>query len=121
LADRTTERRFQVAAFAYLTLAAIHVFAYDAPVTQFFSDSSEPARGIVAVIAAAAAAAIAAAYARPGRSTGGVFAELDKAQEEVRIALGSTSGVLAMYAASLGVLDLAIQFGGDRPAAFQWG
>jgi len=121
LADRTAERRFQVGAFAYLTLAATHVFAYDAPVTQFFSVSSEPARGILAVIAAAAAAAIAAAYARPGGSTGGVFAKLDKTQEEVRIGLGSAAGVLAMYAASLGVLELAIQFGGDRLGAFQWG
>jgi uncharacterized membrane protein len=131
LADRTRERRFQVVSFAYFALAVGHAFALDAPPSHLFAASSRPAAGIAAVLAAAGAAAIVAVYARTWREereTEGIWAWIEdwlaglaRAQAEIRIAAASAAAVLAMYAASLGVLALFVALGTHRSSSFDWG
>jgi uncharacterized membrane protein len=102
LAVRTQEPRFQVGAIAYLALAIGHAFAVDAPLTHLFVARAHPAAGAVSVVAAALAAATAAFYAR--------------SRPELREALLWVAALLATYAASLGILELAELAGG-----FDWG
>ena len=131
LAERTQERRFQVAAFTYLALATVHTLVLDAPLRQLFVASAHPAAGTVAVVAAAGAAAVVALCARPWpseRKTACGFAlvedalaSLADAQNEIRTAVAGVAGLLAMYAASLGVLELFVASGASETGSFEWG
>jgi hypothetical protein len=129
LADRTREHRFQLAAFAYFGLGLVHAIGFDAPPVQWARASSSPAHGVLGALAAGlAAAAIAHFSGEPYRSEArGVFARLDEllaslagARGKVRVAFVSTGGLLAMYAASLGVLHAFVRLM-HGAQSFQWG
>jgi uncharacterized membrane protein len=119
LAQRTREPRFQLWSFAYFGLALIHILAVDSPPNRLFAAGPHPARGALTIVALAAAALVVARTARLRRRRGkGPFEELLQAaqgsQRRIReIALWS-AGVLAAYAAGLGLLQLL------EPAGFDW-
>ena len=87
LGKQVGERRYQLGAIAFLGLAVGHVFAFDAPGGDLFTDVAHPAHGVPSVGAAAAAAAVLAYFER-----------------RVRAAALLLSGLLAVYAASLGLV-----------------
>lgn len=130
LSVRTREGRFHLAAIAYLVLATVHALAIEAPLGHLFV-SNHPADGALSVAAAAVAAGIVAFYTRPHEDdapASGLFRHLDpvfvalrEKQAEVRETLLWTTGVLATWAASLGLLEL-VAFAGDHSfRAFDWG
>jgi uncharacterized membrane protein len=131
LARRANELKYQVVAFAYLTAAFVHAIFWEAPFDQLYTVTDNPADGIVAVIALALGAVIFALYARPWDSDerfGGVFALVAPLLEAFRSVqpfwrslTGWTAALAALYAASLGTLELARQIAPDDPAAFDWG
>jgi hypothetical protein len=131
LARRANELKYQVAALAYLIAAFVHAIFWEAPLDQLYTVTGNPANGIVAVISVALAAAIFALYARSWESDerfGGVFAlvapllvAFRNAQPLWRSLTGWTAALAALYAASLGILELAERIAPDDPAAFDWG
>jgi uncharacterized membrane protein len=131
LARRANELKYQVVAFAYLTAALVHAIFWEAPLEQLYMVTDNPADGIVAVIALALGAVIFALYTRPWASDerfGGIFALVAPLLEAFRGAqplwrslTGWTAALAALYAASLGILQLARQIAPDDPAAFDWG
>jgi uncharacterized membrane protein len=131
LARRANELRYQVVALAYLTAAFVHAIFWEAPLEQLYTVTDNPANGIVAVISLAIGAVIFASYARPWDSDerfGGVFALVAPLLEAFRSAqslwrslTGWTAALAALYAASLGILELAERIAPDDPAAFDWG
>ena len=118
-------------ALAYLTGAFVHAIFWEAPLDQLYTVTDSPADGVVAVIALALGAAIFAFYAKPWDSDerfGGIFAlvapllvAFRSAQPLWRSLAGWTSALAALYAASLGILELAERIAPDDPAAFDWG
>jgi uncharacterized membrane protein len=126
LAVRAREPRFQLGALAYLTLAAGHAVAFDAPLRRLFVSSGHPAAGVVSVVAAAVAALICACMC--GRATDGgpatgvfapfepLFAWITANQRLLREALLWAAGVLLTFAVSLGLLEV-FALGGT----FEWG
>ncbi len=117
LARRARESRFQLWAFAYFGLAALHVLGVDAPPRHLFVDVPHPAQGALTVVALAAAALAIARNARVRRRRGRSRLEellraLQGRQRRVREAALWSAGVLAAYAAALGLVQL---FG------FDWG
>ena len=131
LARRANELKYQVVALAYLTGAFVHAIFWEAPLDQLYTVTDSPADGVVAVIALALGAAIFAFYAKPWDSDerfGGIFAlvapllvAFRSAQPLWRSLAGWTSALAALYAASLGILELAERIAPDDPAAFDWG
>jgi uncharacterized membrane protein len=95
LARVATEERFRFGSFAYLALAATVALVAEAPPSDLVVARVHPATGVPAVVLVAAAAAVFAALATD--------AELD-----VLARLGAlwSAGVLAVYGASLGIIDL---------------
>ena len=131
LARRANELKYQVVALAYLTGAFVHAIFWEAPLDQLYTVTDSPADGVVAVIALGLGAAIFAFYAKPWASDerfGGIFAlvapllaAFRSAQPLWRSLAGWTSALAALYAASLGILELAERIAPDDPAAFDWG
>ena len=124
LSRRVRELRFQVWAGVYLLLTLAHVLILDAPPTRLFVPSSDPARGALTAVAFAAAACVFAFYARPWtepptqfggvyRLLSGFFALVRGQQRVLRGAALWSAGILATYAASLGILALF--------SSFDWG
>jgi uncharacterized membrane protein len=106
LATRIAEKRYELAAIAYLTGALGHGLLLDAPPTQLFDASARPAEGAVAFVAAALAGAVVAWYAR----------------ERWRQPIAWVSGLAGLYAGSLGVLGVAERISsGPIGVAFDWG
>ena len=117
MAVRIHEPRFQLGALGYLSLAAVHAVAIDAPPRQLFVVTAHPAAGTVSVVAAALAALVCAACASPRsrqrRPAAGAFAVLEPLfatvaakQRALRAAFLWLAGVLATYAVSLALLEL---------------
>src|SRR5919198_742095 len=89
----------------------------------------------LALLAAAAPFALAAAYFFPqsrdrelsallaalALALDGVFANLAQEQQKVRVAFASTAGLLAMYAASLGLLHAFVRLMPHVAHSFEWG
>ncbi len=132
LARRIVELRYQLAALVYLALALAHAAVLDAPPTQLYEAGDKPAQGVLALLGVALAAAIFAWYSRPWekpRPVGGIFAlfepilaEFRASQAMWRSIAGWVGSVLALYAASLGVLGLAQWLSdGSVTNAFAWG
>jgi uncharacterized membrane protein len=133
LARRAGELRYQLVAFAYLVAAATYALFWEAPLDQLYRATSDPADGIVAILAVAAGASVFAGYSRPWASQqhfDGVFALvaplLDgfrSAQPLWRALTGWTAALAALYAASLGVLQVGQWLGppdGSVHEAFEW-
>ena len=106
LATRIDEKRYELAAIAYLAGSLGHSLFFDAPPTQFYEASARPADGAVAFAGAALAGAVVTWYAR----------------ERWRQPIGWTSALAGLYAASLGILGLA-EWLSSAPVddAFDWG
>jgi uncharacterized membrane protein len=133
LARRAGEIRYQLVALLYLAAAAVYALFSEAPLDQLYQAMSDPAEGIVAVLAVAAGAAVFARYSRPWASEqhyGGVFVLVAPllegfrgAQPVWRALTGWTAALAALYAASLGVLQLGQWLApaeGSVREAFEW-
>jgi uncharacterized membrane protein len=112
LAERTSEPRFRLAALSWLALALLHALAVDAPVSLLFERSEHPASAVPSLLALGAAAFL-TAWLRAAWHTeaGGGWAAFPvnlmlRYRDETRLALVAASGVLALEAASLAVLEL---------------
>ncbi|HYY65316.1 MAG TPA: DUF2339 domain-containing protein [Gaiellaceae bacterium] len=130
LADRTREPRFQLTAFAYFALAVVHAIGFDAPPVQWATASMSPGHGVLGAVAAALSAAVIAHFTRGAHRLeahgvfarlDGVFANLAQEQQKVRVAFASTAGLLAMYAASLGLLHAFVRLMPHVAHSFEWG
>ncbi|HEY3051652.1 MAG TPA: DUF2339 domain-containing protein [Gaiellaceae bacterium] len=132
LARALGDTRYQLASIAYLTGAVAHALFLDAPLTQLYSASAQPAEGAVAFVGTTVAAAIVAWYCRPWPDVAparGVFGPLEpmfaafrRGQDRWRVAIGWAGSLSALYAASLGVLGVAQWISsGPVASAFQWG
>jgi uncharacterized membrane protein len=116
LARRADELRYQLVALVYLAAAAVYALFWEAPLDHLYRATSDPADGIVAILAVAAGAAVFARYSRPWASEqrfGGVFAPIAPVLDGFRSAeplwralTGWTAALATLYAASLGVLQL---------------
>jgi uncharacterized membrane protein len=124
LAEATRERRFQLSAVAYLVLALAYTLDHEAPPSDLTTVTSHPAAGAPSVLAVAAASLFVAWFARAPFAApageGPVAAGLSSAIAALR--RGRTvfvwaAGVLAAYAASLGLLELFVWAGGSAHGA----
>jgi len=117
LARRLREIRFQLAALLYLGLAALHALLFEAAPSHLFAYSTSPASAIASVVALGAGGAVvawrASAWEDAAVGERGIFRAfapllrgLREHQRSLRIAATGASGVLAVYALSLGVLEL---------------
>lgn len=103
--------RYQLAGFAYLGAAAIHLFSFETPVSHLFVEQAHPARQLGELVLFAAALAVTAALLRGGQMV-----------ERSDLAAAGVAALLAVYAASLVMLDLSQRLGGsDLHAQFQRG
>ncbi|HET9324171.1 MAG TPA: DUF2339 domain-containing protein [Gaiellaceae bacterium] len=130
LATRIEEPRYQLFALLYLAAAAVHAIAIDAPPSDLYEAASDPADGALAPLAIAVSAAVVAFFSRPwaDEPTDGIFRALEPLLARFRAAapLWRTlaawlSGTAALYAASLGILELAQLSSDDVDAAFERG
>lgn len=131
LARAIDEPRYQLGALAYLGLSLVHVLAIDAPLTDLFTARQHPGAGMPSVAALAAAQAVVAWFASPWESEPRVrrLAAVDGAvrgsQQAIRLAAGFAVALLGVYAASLGILEVAqlsaSADAGEIRAAFEWG
>ncbi|MGH3041781.1 MAG: DUF2339 domain-containing protein, partial [Gaiellaceae bacterium] len=96
LGEATRERRFRLASAAYLALALSFTLGHEAPVTDLLELSVHPAIGVPSVLAVAAAALVVAWFSRR--------APEERTARSVAVWL---AGALVLYAASLGILELA--------------
>src|SRR3954469_20177775 len=118
LSPRLRDARLTLASIAFLTAAAVHALVLDAPLRDLLTEVAHPAAGALALVAVAAAAAVTAFYARPWPGPepdyAGVLAFLEEAAvaalsvwRERRIVALWSAGTLLLYAAALGLVDLA--------------
>jgi hypothetical protein len=124
LARQTAERRFQLAAFGYLVLAfALSSFSQATPV-DFLSASEHPAAGALGLLAVVLATFFVArlCQAPSAPALDPVDSALDALQPRLRSIGTWIAGGLALYALSLGILELAEAVGPrDVRANFQSG
>jgi uncharacterized membrane protein len=118
LAQRIKEPRFQLAAFAWLTLAYAHGIAIDAPPSKLFVENTES----LGAVSSAASLAIAAAlvgfwrFDWEDRAEGllaRLFADLRESQPWIRRGGYALAGITALYAGSLALVGL--------PSSWDWG
>ena len=122
LANRTGEKRFEVASFSFLVLALGRALFYEAPLSDLFEANRHPEAGVpslLLVIGATAAFALLLPRTprrvppEPGTDPYAEIAyALDSQREFWRRAAEATTAVLCAYAASLGILGLAEAVGG---------
>ena len=98
------EPRLDFAALAALALVALETLAREAPLTDLFEAQRHPASGVPALLLVAAAAAL---YAWQ--------------REPLRVPVGCGAAVLAVFAASLGILELSESLGSSVETTFQRG
>jgi uncharacterized membrane protein len=121
LAERTRERRFQLAAVAYLALALGYTLAVEAPPRNFFVALEHPASGGLSLLAVAMAATALARFSRApwrrpehespvARVVGDAVALVRRIPE----AYAWLAGAVLVYAASLALLELFawMEYGG---------
>jgi uncharacterized membrane protein len=118
LAQRIKEPRFQLAAFAWLTLAFAHGVGIDAPPSRLFVENSDPWGSVSSAASLAIAAALVGFWrfdwvARDEGFLTQLFADLRESQPWVRRGGFALAGVTAVYAGSLAVVDL--------PSSWDWG
>jgi uncharacterized membrane protein len=122
LANRTGEKRFELASFSFLVLALGRALFYEAPLSDLFEANRHPEAGVpslLLVIGATAAFALLLLRA-PGRTPpepgADPYAEiayaLDSQREFWRRAAEATTAVLCAYATSLAILGIAEAVGG---------
>jgi uncharacterized membrane protein len=112
LAHRIRELRYGVGALAYYALAVGHVFAIDAPPRRLFAAVSDPAEG-AAVAAAVGLAGLVVAYFAPRwrrYDPRGRLATIESARRQIAAGVALAAAALLVHAASLGLLELGVQF-----------
>jgi hypothetical protein len=108
--------RYAGGAFVYLVLAAGHALILDAPPDHLYRDVVSPADGVAAPIAVLVALLGVAAAARTWRDVDGsgigerLVAPLARERNAVAAGLVWAAGVLAAYAAALGIVALVDDF-----------
>ncbi len=118
LSPRLRDARLTLASIVFLTAAAVRALAVDAPLRHLLTEVPHPAAGALALVAVAAAAVVTAIYARPWRGPApryaGLLAFLEEPAafalsvwRERRIVALWSAGTLLLYAAALGLVDLA--------------
>ena len=126
LANRTGEKRFEVASFSFLVLALGRALFYEAPLSDLFEANRHPEAGVPSLLLViGATAAFALLLSRtPGRTPpepgADPYAEiaygLDSQREFWRRAAEATTAVLCAYATSLAILGIAEAVGGASVA-----
>lgn len=115
LTSRVRDGRFQLAAIAYLVLAATHPVVFEANPRNFFTDVPHPAKGAAALLAVATAAAIFGYVKRswPREAPKGILGALepllswlDERERTLDLAAYSVAAAAAGYACTLGILGL---------------
>jgi uncharacterized membrane protein len=96
LAERAREERLLLAAGGYLAAALVHAIVLEAEPDNFFQAQANPASGVPAVLIVAVTIALSTRYVRADAPYG----------HDIRVAAWWTSGVLAVYAISLSLLEL---------------
>jgi uncharacterized membrane protein len=123
LAARIRDARFQIASAVNLALAAVHALAFESSPDLLFVAHRHPGSGAPPVLAIALAAVVYAVYARAETDEGrGLLAPVvaawrDWSPASFVVSL-SVAGVAAVYAASLGILELAQTAWGGEDRAF---
>ncbi len=119
LGQATRERRFSLASVGYLLLALAVTLGHEAPVDDLFGLGAHPALGVPSVLAVAAAALLVAWFSRrpPEQprgegSVGAFLTSLTVTLQQARDAFVWLAGGLALYATSLGALELFSWLGG---------
>jgi uncharacterized membrane protein len=112
LVARTGETRFQLAGLAYLVLGTGYAFGFEAPPEEFLEANRHPAEGAPSVAILALAALLLARYSRrpaerPRTGFSRFLSELEAAAYMARPAYVAAAGLFALYAASLGILELS--------------
>jgi uncharacterized membrane protein len=112
LVSRTKETRFQVAGLVYLVLAAGYAVGWEAPPSEFLDANRHPAEGAPSVAILALGALLLARYARrpveiPRTPLGRVLTAVEQAVYDARLGYLAAAGLFAVYAASLGILELS--------------
>jgi uncharacterized membrane protein len=118
LAQRIKEPRFQLAAFAWLTLAFAHGIGIDAPPARLFVENTEAWRSVSSAASLAIAAALVGfwRFEWEDRTEGfltRMFADLREQQPWIRRGGYALAAVTAVYAGSLAVVGL--------PSSWDWG
>jgi uncharacterized membrane protein len=86
---------------AYFALAALHALAYETPLSHLFVERPDPAQHAGGVVLLAASLAVAA----------GLLRHQDLLVPRLDLVLAAGAGVLAVYLASLGLLDASQSLG----------
>jgi hypothetical protein len=94
-------RRYQAVGLAYFALAALHALAYETPLSHLFVERPDPAQHAGGVVLLAASLAVAA----------GLLRHQDRLVPRLDLVLAAGAGVLAVYLASLGLLDASQSLG----------
>lgn len=106
LADRTDERRLELASLAFLVLSFLHTLGIEAPVEDLFEANPNPEHGVPALLL----------------TIGATLAFGHFSRHEQRKTAFAVSALLAVYAGSLAILGLAQAIGGASVATdFQRG
>jgi uncharacterized membrane protein len=124
LVHAVKERRFQLAALAYATLALGTALVEHAPPSDLFRTAVHPGDGLPSVAAVTAALVALAFAARPPRGPrlDPLDDELDRHEPLWRSWLGGLGAVLGLYGLSLAILEVAERIGPyDVAARFQNG
>ena len=118
LAVRARARTFQLASFAYLTLATVHALVFEARLDHLFEAGHRPGSAIPSAVAVGVAALAAAWFARPSGETeehagllGDLLREVEGGQAELRAIAGVLAGLAGTYALSLGILATVEHWG----------
>jgi uncharacterized membrane protein len=116
LAWRIRDLRYQAASLGYLVIAIGHALVIDAPPRHLFVDVPDPTAGIGAIVAATVALGVFAERCRHEVAKSSHWQPFIDAQTNLRLVTGVGAGVGAMYAASLGLLELPGSFAWDHVA-----
>jgi uncharacterized membrane protein len=112
VARQLNRSSYQAAGLAYLAAAAVHLFAFETPVSHLFVEQAHPARHLGELLVFAAALVVAA----------GVLFGRPMLIERSDLGAAGAAVLLAVYAASLAVLDVSQRLGGgDLHGRFQRG
>jgi uncharacterized membrane protein len=121
LAERTKERRLQLASYAFAGLSLFYALTVLAPPRELFEKFESPADGVPAVLLAllALVAVTRRAWDAPNRD--GLDEALADAQQRALAPAAWAGALLALYAGSLALLGFSQELGSDVTSAFQRG
>jgi uncharacterized membrane protein len=133
LATKVRDQRFQLPALVYLSLALLHVIAFEASPDHLFEIFRHPAGGAPALLAVALAALVFGSVEGSwdeSAPAGGILRRLEpllrllrRRESELDASAFALAALLTVYAASLGILELfqAVWPGDAVVRPFDWG